>query len=154
MEYLKFSFWFIVIHTVVYTIAGAFALRLTGKDFYEGKKRSLDFLRDMSDANESKHVQKLFIPAQFLRGLLMSIVLFPILGQLGELSFVLRFAFISGLMFVYTDFASAVAFPNNIEGYIYMKKDRYFKKGAFWKSHIEMIVYSLIFGALVSWFLF
>jgi len=137
-----------------YTIAGALALKITGKDFYEGERRSLDFLRDMSDPDESKQVQILFIPAQLLRGLLMSIVLFPILGVLKEMTFELRALFICGLMFVYTDFAGAVAFPNNIEGYVYMKKERYFKKGAFWKSHIEMIVYSLIFGVAVSWFLF
>jgi hypothetical protein len=114
MQYLQFSFWFIVIHTVAYTAAGAIALQLS-KELYEEKNRLLDYLRDMSDPAESGHVSKWFIPAQLVRGLLLSIVLYPILGLLGELSFALRFLFLAGLMFVYTDLAAAVPFSHNIE---------------------------------------
>ena len=90
MQYLQFSFWFIVIHTIAYTAAGAIALQLS-KDLYEEKNRLLDYLRDMSDPEESGYVTRWFIPAQLVRGLLLSIVLYPILGFLGELSFGLRF---------------------------------------------------------------
>jgi hypothetical protein len=123
------------------------------KDLYEDKNRLLDYLRDMSDENESKYVSKWFFPIQLLRGLVLSIVLYPILALLGELSFGLRFTFFSGLMFFYTDFACAVPFPNNLEGFVYMKK-RYVKKEFFGKLYLEMIIYSLLFGLLVSWFLF
>lgn len=129
MEYLFFSVWFTLIHSAVYTAAGALALRLS-KDLYEEKKRLLDYLNDMSVEAENKHVAKWFLPAQLLRGLLMSVVLYPILGLLGDLSFGLRFAFLAGLMFFYTDLASAVPFPNNIEGFVYLKK-RYLKKRDF-----------------------
>ncbi len=152
MEYLLFSVWFTVIHTAVYTAAGAVALKLS-KDLYEEKNRLLDYLNDMSVEMENKHVAKWFLPAQLLRGLLMSVVLYPVLGLLGDLTFGLRFAFLAGLMFVYTDFASAVPFPNNIEGFVYLKK-RYLKKEIFWKLYLEMILYSLAFGGLVSWLLF
>lgn len=152
MQYLMFSFWFIIIHSFAYTIAGMLALKIS-KDLYEEKNRLLDFLRDMSDESESNHVSRWFIPAQILRGLLMSIVLYPILGLLGELSFVSRFIFFSGLMFVYTDFACAVPFPNNIEGFIYIKR-RYQRKKFFGKLYFEMIIYSIIFGFLSAYFLF
>lgn len=152
MEYLLFSFWFIIIHTVSYTIAGVLALRISS-DFYQGENRLLDFTRDMSNEDESRHVKKYLIPSQLLRGLLMSIVLYPILGLLGELSFGLRFGFMAGLMFIYTDFAGAVPFPANIEGFVYMK-ERYLNKHQFWKLYFEMIIYSLILGFFTSWFLF
>ncbi len=152
MEYLLFSFWFIVIHTGAYTAAGVIALKLS-KDIYEGKNRYADFIRDMSDPHESKHVQKLFLPAQLLRGLLMSIVLYPVIGLLGDLSFGLRFLFLAGLMFMYTDFASAVPFPTNIEGFVYMKQ-RYLQTKFFWKFYLEMIIYSILFGLIAGVFLF
>ncbi|MDG6222058.1 MAG: hypothetical protein IAX21_08105 [Candidatus Bathyarchaeota archaeon] len=151
-EYIMFSFWFIVIHTGAYTIAGMIALKISG-NLYEEKNRVMDYLRNMSDEKESKHVNKYFIPAQLIRGLLLSVVLYPILGLLGEITFPLRFAFLSGLMFIYTDFASAIPFSNNIEGFVYMKK-RYLKMDSFWKLYLETIMYSLIFGFLAAWYLF
>ena len=54
MQYLMFSFWFILIHTIAYTISGMLALKIS-KDLYEEKNRFLDFLRDMSDA-KSDHL--------------------------------------------------------------------------------------------------
>jgi hypothetical protein len=83
----------------------------------------------------------------------MSIILYPIIGLLGELSFGLRFTFLSGLMFIYTDFASAIPFSHNLEGFVYMK-ERYLKKEFLGKLYFEMIIYSLTFGFLASWFLF
>lgn len=152
MRYLVFSLWFIVIHIGSYTVAGMIALKIS-KNLYEEKSRLLDFLRDMSNANENKYVAKWFIPAQLLRGFLMSSVLYPILGALGELPFVIRFAFLSGLMLIYSDFASGVPFPGNLEGFVYMR-ERYLKRELFGKLYFEMITYSIMFGLLTSWLLF
>ncbi|MGM0401128.1 MAG: hypothetical protein ACQEQT_07500 [Chloroflexota bacterium] len=149
MRYLQFSLWFILVHTGAYVIAGMLALNIS-KDLYHGKDRLLDFV---SDSNESKRLKTWFIPAQLLRGLLLSIVLYPVLGALGHLSFGLRFAFMAGLMFVYTDFASAVPFPHNIEGFVYLRH-RYLSRKAFWKLQFEIVIYSLMFGLLASWLLF
>jgi hypothetical protein len=152
MQYVTFSLLFIVVHTGAYLIAGVLALRVS-KDLYQGENRLLDFVRDVSDPNEGKRVQIWPIPAQLLRGLLMSIVLYPILGPLGELSFGLRFAFLAGLMVVYTDLASAVPFPHNIEGQVYLK-DHYLTREAFWKLQFEILIYSLLFGLVAAWLLF
>jgi len=92
MEYLVFSFWFMIIHTAAYMLAGILALRIS-KDIYEGKSRLMDYLRDMSVEDESKHVQKWILLSQLLRGLLMSVVLYPVLAPLREIPFGLRFAF-------------------------------------------------------------
>lgn len=151
MEYLQFSLWFTIFHTFSYLFAGAIALKISG-DLYKGKNRLLDFIRDMDDKEESGHVQRYFIPAQIFRGVIMSIVFYPILGVLTELSFVYLFLFIGGLMFLFTDFASAIPFANNIEGFVYMRK-KYLKKDSFWKLYFETFVYSLVFALLLSWFL-
>lgn len=152
MEYIKFSLLFMLVHTGAYFIAGMLAYRIS-RDLYHGENRLLDFLKDMADPAENARVAKLTLPLQLVRGLVLSLVLYPILGLLGDLSYPLRFVFLAGLMFVYTDFASAVPFPHNVEGVIYMK-ERYLKKSAFWKLQFEMIVFSLLFGLVSSWLLF
>jgi len=152
MEYLVFSLLFIVIHTAAYIVAGVIALKIS-KDLYEEKNRVLDYMRNMSNPGESLHVQKWFVPAQLLRGLLMSIVLYPVIGFLGELSFGLRFLFLAGLMFIYTDLACAVPFLNNIEGFVYMKS-RYVKKELFGKLYLETLIYSVLFALFSAWALF
>lgn len=151
MEYVKFSLVFIMVHVVSYTIAGVIALKFS-KDIYESKKRHCDFLRDMSEQEENKRVSILFIPAQLLRGLLMSIVLFPLLNTLIEFNFISKFIFFVGLMFIYTHIAAVSPFIDNIEGFVYFKK-AYFKKEYFLKFQIEMIIYCIIFGLLISIFI-
>lgn len=152
MIYLAFTFWFTIIHTVAYTLAGIIALKLS-KKIYESKERFADFLRDMGDPAESKHVQNIFIPAQLVRGVIMSIVLYPILGALAEISFSARFFFFAALMFVYTEISSAVPFPTNIEGLVYMKQ-KYMQGAMIWKFWLEIIIYSVIFALPVAGLLF
>jgi hypothetical protein len=152
MNFLLFSLGFVVIHTAAYIIAGVFALRVS-KDLYEGENRLLDFIRDTAVPADSKHLAKWLIPSQVMRGLLLSIVFYPILGALGDLSFGLRFAFMGSLMFIYMDIGSAVPFIANIEGFVYFK-ERYLKKENIWKMQFEMVVYSLLFGFFASWLLF
>ena len=76
----------------------------------------------MSNEKENAEVAKYSLPAQLLRRLLLSVVLFPILGALEAISFINRAVFFAGLMFVYTNLASAMPFPDTIEGLVYMKK--------------------------------
>jgi hypothetical protein len=152
MSYLTFTFWFTIIHTVAYTLAGIIALKIS-KDIYESKDRYADYLRDMSDPAESKHVQITFIPAQLVRGVIMSLVLFPVLEALAEISFLARFLFFAGLMFVYTEISSAVPFPTNIEGFVYMKQ-KYMQGAKIWKFWLEIIIYSVIFALPAAGLLF
>jgi len=155
MEYFLFSLGFTLIHLGVYTIAGMAALNIS-RDLYEGEQRLLDFLSDMStkgEKDESGRVKRLFLPAQLLRGLLMSLVLYPVLPLLGDISFAGRFAFFFGLMFIYTDFAGAVPFPHNIEGFVYMRS-QYLKKDKTWKLYFEIVLYSMLFALFAAWLLF
>lgn len=149
MSYLIFTVLFAIGHIISYVIAGMLALSFFGKSAYEGEDRLFDFLRDMADPEQNKKVQKLMLPSQFLRGVLMSLVFYPILDPLMDLSFISRFVFFSGLAFVFTDFASAVPFPGNIEGYVYLK-DKYRQNRGFFFSQGEMLIYSLLLGLVTS----
>lgn len=152
MEYLLFTLWFTLLHMAAYTLAGVLTLKVS-KDVYEGKNRLMVYLRDMEDPAESSHVQKWFLPAQLLRGVLISIVLYPLLPALAELSFGLRFAFLGGLMFIITHLASVAPAPDNIEGFVYMKA-RFFSRSSFARFQMEMVLYSVPFAGLAAWLLF
>ncbi len=149
MEYIKFSLFFILAHGLSYIIAGVIALQIS-KDIYKNKNRHCDFLRDMADESEKQHVSKLFLPAQIIRGLLMAVVLFPFIRDIYALSSVLQFVFFSSLMFIYTHFAAVSPFIDNIEGFVYFKKE-YIKKNFFLKFQLEMIIYSILFGILMTY---
>jgi hypothetical protein len=151
-DYILFSLLFFVIHIVCYVIAGVIDLRFARK-FYSGKDRLFrSFFRNKEDKNESKRIAKLLIPSQLIRAVLMSIVLYPILPFLRELTFEMQFIFMASLMFVYADFASAVPFSNTIEGMVYLKKE-FVKKRVFWIIQLEAILYSILFGLLSAWLL-
>lgn len=151
--YLRFSFVFAILHILCYIIAGIIDFQLAQK-MYVGKDRLYKaFFRDMKDTKERARIAKLLIPSQLLRGILMSVVIYPILPYLSELSFGLRFLFLFGLMFVYADFGSAIPFSNTIEGLVYLKKE-FVKKSVFWTIQLEAIIYSVLFGLLSGWLLF
>ena len=151
-DYIFFSLLFFIIHLVCYVIAGVVDLQLARK-VYSGKNRLYkSFFRDMDDEKESKRIAKLLIPSQLIRAVFMSLVLYPILPFLGELTYGMKFIFMASLMFVYADFASAIPFSNTIEGVVYLKKE-FVKKRVFWTIQLEAILYSIMFGLLSSWLL-
>ncbi len=153
MYYVKFSLMFFAIHLACYVAAGVVDLQLA-KRIYEGKDRLFkSFFRNMEEKAESNRIGILLLPSQFLRGILMSVVLYPVLPWLRELSFGTRFLFMGGIMFVYADFSCAVPFSNTIEGLVYLKKE-FVKPRVFWTIQFEALLYSTMFGLLSSWVLF
>lgn len=148
MNNLVFIFVFTLSHLTAYTVAGVIALNIS-QDIYKSRNRLCNFLRDMDDSEESSHVKKYFFPAQLIRGILMASVLLPLLNSISALSFLEKFIFFSGLMFVFTHFAAVSPFIDNIEGFVYFK-NKYLQKKAFLKFQLEMIIYSLLFALLLS----
>ncbi|MBD3315990.1 MAG: hypothetical protein GF344_09400 [Chitinivibrionales bacterium] len=149
---MKFSLFFVAIHLVCYIIAGVIDLQLA-KRLYQGRDRLYrSFFRNMEDKRESTRVAKLLLPSQFIRGILMSVVLYPILPSLKELPFGIKVLFMGGLMFIYADFSSAIPFSNTIEGLVYLKK-QFVKSNVFWTIQLEAILYSAMFGLLSAWIL-
>ncbi|MFW5758788.1 MAG: hypothetical protein ACOCYO_08910 [Bacteroidota bacterium] len=152
IDYIYFSLLFFIIHFVCYVIAGVIDLQLA-KKMYSGKNRLYkSFFRNMEDDKESKRIARLLIPSQFIRAIFMSLVLYPILPFLKDLTFEIQFIFMASLMFVYADFASAIPFSNTIEGIVYLKKE-FVKKRVFWTIQLEAILYSILFGLLSAWIL-
>jgi hypothetical protein len=152
-DYLVFSLLFFLIHFVCYLVAGVIDLQLA-KKLYGGKDRLYkSFFRNMSEKKESNRIARLLIPSQFVRAVAMSMVLYPVLPFLGDLSYGVRFLFMASLMFVYADFASAVPFSNTVEGLVYLKK-KFVEKKVFWTIQLEAILYSLMFGSLSALLLF
>ncbi len=152
MEYVKFTSMFFVIHTIAYYVAGVINYQFS-KKLYGGRARLYkSFLRNMSDPSEALKVNKKIIPVQLLRALLMSAVLYPVLGVLGDFSFGMKFLFFGGLMFVYADFCSAIPFSNTLEGLIYMKPE-FVKRKVFWTIQMEAVIYSVLFGLAAGWLL-
>jgi hypothetical protein len=153
VEYVWFSLGFVAIHLSAYIAAGALTLQFT-KDLYTGDSALFaSFLRDVGAPAEKTRQGLVMWPAQLARGLLMSIVLYPILGPLAELSLAARFGFLAALMLVYTDVAAATPFSNNIEGLVYMKR-KFVRPNVFWRIQSEALVYSTVFGGLAAWTLF
>jgi hypothetical protein len=56
-------------------------------------------------------------------------------------------------MFVYADLASAIPFPNTIEGLVYLE-EKYVRLDSFLTIQFEAVVYSLLFGLSAGWLLF
>lgn len=152
MTYIKFTLLFTLFHFICYIIAGSIDFQLA-KKMYSGKDRLYkSFFRDMDDKQESMRIAKLLIPSQLVRGILMSVVLYPVLPFLFELTFLLQFVFMASLMFVYADFASAIPFSNTIEGIVYLKKE-FVARRVFWTIQLEAFIYSILFGLLSAWLL-
>ena len=153
MRYVWFSLGFFVIHLGAYVIAGVLT-QTWSKDIYHGDDALLSpVLRDVSEEAERLRQGKLMIPAQLVRALMMSVVLYPLLDALGGLSYPVRAAVLGGMMLVYADIASASPFPNTVEGLVYLR-ERFVTASAFWRLQSEAVIYSALFGSVAAWLLF
>jgi hypothetical protein len=153
VRYVWFSAGFFAIHLAAYVLAGI-VTQLWSKDIYHGPEALLHpVLRDVTEEAERQRQGKLMLPAQLVRALLMSVVLYPLLDALGELGYSVRALVLGGLMLIYADVASASPFPNTIEGLVYLR-ERYITASAFWRLQSEAVIYSLLFGPVAAWLLF
>ena len=75
----------------------------------------------------------------------MSVVLYPVLGAIRYLPFAAKLFFFAGLMFVYTHFAAASPFMDNIEGCVYFK-EKYLQKKYFLEVSRGNGDHSVLFG--------
>jgi hypothetical protein len=153
VQYVWFSLGFFVIHLGAYVVAGVLT-QTWSKDIYHGPDALLaPVMRDVSEDDERLRQGRLMLPAQLVRALLMSVVLYPLIEPLGGMAYPVRFLVLGGLMLIYADIASASPFPNTIEGLVYLRA-RYITSSAFWRLQSEAVIYSLLFGAFAAWLLF
>jgi hypothetical protein len=109
-------------HVTTYFLAGMVAYPLLTKEFYTGPNPIFaGFMRTEAEPELWSHVVRWFLPAQFLRGVLIAAVLYPLFDILQGWSFVKRWLFIASLYVVLGFWAAAVAAPGTIEGVLYLR---------------------------------
>ena len=142
-EYVVFSAGFIVIHTIAYMLAGMITYTIVHK----GHPIYRYYLRREEEEKELSKAMKLLLPTQLLRGLLLSLVFFPILNYMKDMSLLMNSVFLFGVLFIVGGLASQIPFPGNLEGFVYIRDQ--FQKGRM-KFHIEDLIYCPIVAVAVS----
>jgi len=151
-HFLSFAGKVTAAHIITYLIAGAIAYPLFTKEFYVGPNPIFKvFLRTEAEPALWAHAVRWFLPAQFLRGLLMATALYPFFNTLLNWSFKQRFLSISGLYLVLGFWAAAVAAPGTIEGMVYMRP--IFTPVVHLKVQPEIILQGLAWGAMVAFWI-
>ncbi len=150
-RFFGYSFKVIILHTMTYFIAGAMAYPLLTKDLYVGPNPVFAaFFRTQAEPALWAHVTTWFIPAQILRGFLLSLAIYPFYSVLVSWAYWKRFTAITGLYLLMGFWAAAVAAPGTIEGLVYMRPEITFNIHL--QVQPEIIFQGLAFGAgLAAW---
>ena len=105
-----------------YFLAGLIFYQLLTKDYYTGPNPIFAaFMRTEAEPDLWAHVMRWFLPAQFLRGILMAAVLYPLFDTLKAWSFGRRFLWIASVYLVFSLWSAAGAAPGTIEGMVYLR---------------------------------
>jgi hypothetical protein len=121
-QFAIFAVKVIAFHVTTYFLAGAIAYPLLTKQFYVGPHPIFAvFMRTEAEPELWGHVVRWFLPAEILRGFLLTAVLYPLLDTLKAWLFVKRLLFIAGLYVVLGFWAATVPAPGTIEGMVYMR---------------------------------
>ena len=144
-SFLKFALIIIIAQVVTYYFAGIIAqLVLGANQFYPPSPQAISYLRDPHDPS----LQIWILPAQALRGLLFSLVLFPFRKQIVEFGILRGGLMVAGFVFV----AGYVAASGGmIEHFVYFKAADYPVKFAV-ITFIEILIQVVIMGPwIVAW---
>jgi len=136
-------------HIITYFIAGAIAYPLLTKGFYVGPNPIFKvFMRTEAEPELWRHAVTWFLPAQFLRGILIAAALYPFFEVFQRWPFSKRFLSISGIYIMLGFWAAAVAAPGTIEGMVYLRP--FFTPLVHLKVQPEIIGQGLALGALLA----
>jgi hypothetical protein len=144
-SFLKFALIMVIAQVVTYYFAGIIAqLVLGANQFYPPSPQAINYLRDPHDPS----LQIWILPAQALRGLLFSLVLFPFRKQIVEFGILRGGLMVAGFVFV----AGYVAASGGmIEHFVYFKAADYPVKFAV-ITFIEILIQVVIMGPwIVAW---
>ncbi|MBE0447598.1 MAG: hypothetical protein IBX64_05800 [Actinobacteria bacterium] len=141
-KYLPLMFKTIVVHSLTYSIVGGLYYQLVTHRYYVGETAVVDWL--MRDPN-SLWVQSLWLPAQVLRGILISIILYAIYDRIVELKNK-GWMLISGLYLLVGWLSAAGPTPGSIEGIVYTKVPLDFQI----ISALEVIIQGLLLGLILN----
>jgi hypothetical protein len=136
-------------HIITYFIAGAIAYPLLTQGFYVGPNPIFRvFMRTEAEPELWRHAVTWFLPAQFLRGILIAAALYPFFDTLLRWPFSKRFLSISALYVVLGFWAATVAAPGTIEGMVYLRP--FFTPLVHLKVQPEIVGQGLALGAMVA----
>ena len=121
-RFLSFVAKVIAAQVTTYFLAGAVFYPLLTKPYYEGPHPIFAvFLRTEADPVLFAHVVNWFLPAEFLRGILIAAVLYPPYDILKAWPFLKRFLYVASLYLVLGFWGATVPAPGTIEGMVYMR---------------------------------
>lgn len=113
-----------VAHVVTYIAVGALAYPLLTHEFFEGSAGLAgQVMRTPAEPELWAHVTRWMLPFQVLRGVLISVVLYPFLETLTRWSYAKRVSVIAGLYIVLGQWASTVAGSGTIEGWLILRPE-------------------------------
>ena len=146
---LIFSLKLTTVHVITYYIIGGIAYQLVTKEFYIGENPVFStFMITENDAELWSQVMIWILPGQIIRGILISIVVFPFFETLISWRYLKRFFVIAGLYLVLGFWASTVAAPGTIDGIIYMRPE--INLNAHLAVQPEIIIQGLLLSAWIS----
>lgn len=131
-----------VIHIIAYMLAGM----ITYPFVHKGHPIYDHYLRKEGEEEWNK-TMKFLLPTQIARGLLLSLVFFPVLSFLKDQSILLNITFLFGVLFIVGGLASQIPFPGNLEGFVYVR-DKFQKERL--KFHLEDLIYCPMVSVAVA----
>ena len=138
-----------VAHVVTYVAVGALAYPFLTREFFEGAGLAAQVMRTPAEPALWAHVTRWMLPFQVLRGLLLSLVLYPFLGTLLSWSYARRCVALAGLYVVIGQWASTVAGSGTIEGWLILRPE-FTTPSVVVKAMAEGLVQGLALSAWVA----
>lgn len=149
-DYIRLCIVFTIAHILAYLVSGTIIQPLY-EPLWRGETPLLSaYLRTAADPELYKQAMIWAFPAQFLRGILLAVGLFPILATLKNMSFWNRYIFLFGLFTIYLNIACSAP-GANIEGLIYLKP--IFVKKGFLPGFLESLMHSATAAFVISKFI-
>jgi hypothetical protein len=146
---LRFVAAFAVAQVIAYSISDSVANPLAFKSVVEGGGPILGSFMRLPGAGEMwQHAAVWGIPAQFLRGILIALVLLPFVRVFTGWKFWKRVVTLASMHFVLTHFASSSPSGSNIEGFVYLRPELI--KATFWAGQPKIIVQGLVLGLVAA----
>ena len=146
---VRFIAAFALAQVIAFSISDACANPLAFKSVVEGGGPILgSFMRLPGEGQLWQHAAMWGLPAQFLRGTLIALVLLPFVKVFTGWKFWKRVAMLASMHFVLTHFASSSPSGSNIEGFVYLRPELI--KATFWAGQPKIIVQGLILGLVAA----
>jgi len=146
---LRFVAAFAFAQVIAYWISDSLANPLQYKSVLaDGGPILGSFMRLPGEGKVWQHAAMWGLPAQFVRGILIAIVLLPFVKVFTGYKFWKRVAVLTSMHFVLTHFASSSPSGSNIEGFVYLRPELI--DATFWAGQPKIILQGLLLGLIAA----